>query len=289
MIVDFHVHIFSPEIAANREKYLRKDPWFDFLYNNPRATLAPADEVVAVMDEAGVDRAVVFGFGWNDAGLCAETNDYTLDAIERYPDRLIGFCNINPATDKAAVKEIDRCMAAGMCGLGELMPNGQGFSIDDLAVMAPIAEVTQAHDVPILTHTSEPVGHDYCGKGTVSPRAIYDFVGAFPGAKVVCAHWGGGIPFYELMPEVKRAMRNVYYDTAASTLLYDAQIFPLMYQLIGQKILFGTDYSLLHPGMFIDHIRQSGLSEEGQRDVLGENARRLLPCLQGSCGIGNPE
>lgn len=280
MIVDFHVHIFPPEVIATREVFLQKDPWFGKLYENPKATFATADEVVRVMDEAGVDRTVVFGFGWCDPGICVDTNDYTLDAMARYPDRLIGFCNVNPANGHQAVAEIQRCVEAGMCGLGELMPNGQGYSIDDVDVMAPIADVAQSYDIPIMTHASEPVGHDYCGKGTVTPGAIYRFVQAHPACKVVCSHWGGGIPFYELMPEVKTAMRNVYYDTAASTLLYDAQIFPLMYQLIGKKILFGTDYSLLHPRKFIEHIRQSGLGDEGQIDVLGENARRLLPCLR---------
>jgi uncharacterized protein len=287
VIVDFHVHIFPPEITANRARYQRDDAWFGLLYENPKATTACVEDLISAMDEAGVDKTVVFGFGWSDHGLCAETNDYTLDAVARYPDRLIGFCNVNPARGDKAVKEIVRCVEAGMCGLGELMPNGQGYALDDVDVMAPIAAVCRSYDIPIMTHTSEPVGHDYCGKGTVGPRTVYRFVQAFPETKVVCAHWGGGIPFYELMPEVKRAMRNVYYDTAASTLLYDAQIFPLMYQLIGKKILFGTDYSLLHPRIFIDHIRQSGLSEEGQVDVLGENARRLLPCLDGSCERGD--
>ena len=80
---------------------------------------------------------------------------------------------------------------------------------------------------------------------------------------------------------MKRAMRNVYYDVAASPLLYDAQIFPLMYSLVGKKILFATDYGLIHPTKMIDHIRRSGLSNEGQRDVLGGNAARLLGLQDG--------
>ena len=279
MIVDFHVHLFPPDVINHREKFLEQDAWFNLLYSNPKSTMATSEDLIAAMDDAGVDKAVVFGFGWCDAGLCVETNDYTLEAVRRYPDRLIGFCNVNPMTGKYAMNEIRRCVEAGMCGIGELMPNGQGFSIDDTELMAPIVAAARAYDIPIMTHTSEPVGHDYCGKGTVNARSVGRFVQTFPEILLICSHWGGGLPFYELMPEMKRALRNVYYDTAASTLLYDAQIFPLMYQLVGEKILFGTDYSLLHPKMFIEHIRGSGLSEEGQADVLGENARRLLPCL----------
>jgi predicted TIM-barrel fold metal-dependent hydrolase len=279
VIIDFHVHLFPPEVVAQREKFLERDPWFNLLYANPKAAMATVEDLIQAMDEAGVDKAVVFGFSWCDVGLCVETNEYTLEAMRRYPERLIGFCNVNPTTGEHAVREIRRCVEAGMCGIGELMPNGQGFSLDDVELMAPIAAAARAYDIPIMTHTSEPIGHDYAGKGTVSPRVVYRFVQAFPEIKLVCSHWGGGLPFYELMPEVRRAMRNVYYDTAASPLLYEARIFPLMYELVGHKILFATDFALIHPKRLIAHIRESGLSEEGQRAVLGENARRLLTCL----------
>lgn len=280
MIIDFHVHLFPPEVMANREHFLAKDAWFNLLYANPKAAMATAEDLIQAMDEAGVDKAVVFGFSWCDEGLCIETNDYTLEALRRYPDRLIGFCNVNPATGEHAVREIRRCVEAGMCGIGELMPNGQGFSLDDTELMAPIAAAARTYNIPIMTHTSEPVGHDYCGKGTVSPRAVYRFVQAFPEMTLVCSHWGGGLPFYELMPEVRRALRNVYYDTAASPLLYEEQIFAVMYPVVGHKILFGTDYALIHPSRLIAQIRRAGLDEEAQRAVLGENARRILPCLR---------
>ena len=276
MIIDFHVHLFPPEVVNNREAYLQMDPWFALLYSNPKATLATVEDLIAAMDEAGVDKAVVYGFSWCDAGACNMGNDYVLDAMRRYPERLIGFANVNPTQGQTAVREIRRCVEAGMRGIGELMPNGQGYSLDDTDVMAPIVAAARAANIPIVTHTSEPVGHDYPGKGTVTMRSIYRFALAFPEATLVLAHWGGGLPFYELMPEVRRALRNVYYDTAASMLLYDAQVFPLMYPLVGPKILFGTDYSLIHPSKFLEHIRGSGLSLEAQRAVLGENAARLL-------------
>ena len=38
---------------------------------------------------------------------------------------------------------------------------------------------------------------------------------------IIAAHWGGGLPFYALMPEVRDALQNVWFDTAAGHLLYD--------------------------------------------------------------------
>ena len=103
-----------------------------------------------------------------------------------------------------------------MKGIGELRPDMQLFDFRDDIVMEPIIEVMRKHKLILVTHVSEPVGHDYPGKGTITPDILYPFFAAFPDLTVVCAHWGGGLPFYALMPEVKKAMSNVFFDTAAS-------------------------------------------------------------------------
>ena len=43
MIVDFHTHIFPPEMIARRADYAARDPWFAELYGDPRAKMADAD------------------------------------------------------------------------------------------------------------------------------------------------------------------------------------------------------------------------------------------------------
>ena len=64
--------------------------------------------------------------------------------------------------------------------------------------------------------------------------------------RVVAAHWGGGFPFYELMPEVQTAAANVWYDSAASLYLYRPEIFPTVARIAGpRKILWGSDYPLI--------------------------------------------
>ena len=126
-------------------------------------------------------------------------------------------------------------------------------------------------------HTSEPVGHDYPGKGTITPDTVYPFVAAFPDITVVCAHWGGGLPFYALMPEVKKTLNNVYFDTAASPFLYSPQIYGQAAQLVGaDKILFGTDYPLMKQSRVINEINSQGLPEAAKQMILSGNAKKLL-------------
>jgi len=276
MIVDCHTHIFPPGFVAHREGYLARDRWFGLLYESPKARMVTAEDLIAEMDRSGVDVSVAFCFAWSDMGLCRETNDYVLDVCRRYPGRIVGFGCVQPRAGREAVREIERCVAEGMQGIGELMPNGQGFSLDDADVMGPVVGAVVEAGVPLMVHASEPVGHDYCGKGTVTPGTVYNFACTYPELTLICSHWGGGLPFYELMPEVREALARVCYDTAASPFLYDDLIFSLVAGTMPEKVLFGTDFPLLRQGRFIQRIRESGLSPEVRDLVLGGNSLRLV-------------
>ncbi len=277
MIIDFHTHVFPPQIKKNRSKYIDSDPCFAILYSKKDAPLATADELIASMDKDGVDISVVLNVGWTTHELCVETNDYILESIARYPQRLIGFCAVQPNSYEAAIAEIERCAQGGIRGVGEMRQDMQLFDLRDEEVMEPFIDVVRKHKLILLTHSSEPVGHDYPGKGSVTPEVLYPFITSFPDLTIVCAHWGGGLPFYALMPEVKQAMSKVFFDTAASPFLYSPQVYNQVIQLIGaDKILFGSDYPLLAQSRLINEIKSLDLAEETKNLILSGNAQRLL-------------
>lgn len=282
MIIDFHTHILPPEVKKNRSKFADSDPTFAILYSKKEAKIASAEDLIAAMDRDGVDISVVLNIGWMTHELCVMTNDYILESIARYPGRLIGFCSVQPQAYDAALKEIERCACAGARGIGELRPDTQLFDLSDQDLMAPFVDTLQRNNMTLLLHTSEPVGHQYPGKGSVTPDTIYPFISHFPELNLVCAHWGGGLPFYALMPEVKIAMENVYFDTAASPYLYNPMIYLHAAGLIGaDRILFGTDYPLLSQSRLINEIRSIDLPEDDRNLILSGNANRLLGLRSG--------
>ena len=277
MIIDFHTHIFPPWLKERRDEYIKADPCFSLLYSQPEARMATAEELLASMDEAGIDLSVVLNAGWVSHELCVKTNDYILDSVSRYPARLIGFCAIQPGAGDAAIAELERCAEAGAKGIGELRSDVQGFDLTDKAKMKPLVDAVLKHNLIFLTHSSEPVGHEYPGKGGITPDALYPFITASPNLTLVCAHWGGGLPFYALMPEVDKALANVFFDTAATVFLYKPQIFEQMGRIIGSdKILFGTDYPLMHQSRVLAQIQSAQLPEEDKARILGANAQKLL-------------
>jgi len=197
--------------------------------------------------------------------------------VSRYPRRLVGFCAVQPNSPKAAVAEIERCAKAGIRGVGEMRPDIQLFDLGDEMVMAPLVEVLKERKLTLLLHSSEPLGHDYPGKGGITPDILYPFITGFPDLTIVCAHWGGGLPFYALMPEVKKAMGNVYFDSAASPFLYTPEVYRQVIKLVGaDKVLFGSDYPLLAQRRLLDEIETLDMPEETKNLVLAGNALRLL-------------
>src|SRR5215467_4913420 len=96
MIVDFHTHVFPPEIIARRDEFTGRDPWLAELYSNPKARMATVDDLLASMHESGVDFAVVCGFGWRDSGLAAECNSYLIQAMRDHPGHVVGLAAVHP-------------------------------------------------------------------------------------------------------------------------------------------------------------------------------------------------
>ena len=277
MIIDFHTHIFPPQVKENRDDFVKGDACFAEFYSSPKAKIATAEELIASMDQAEIDTSVILNTGWMSQELCAQINDYILEAAARYPDRLVAFCAIQPKAGEAAIAELERCARGGARGIGELRPDIQGFDLGDKELMEPFAEVARRYHLLFLIHASEPVGHLYPGKGTITPDTLYRFISNFPELYVICAHWGGGLPFYALMPEVASALANTFFDTAATPFLYQPRIFEHIADIAGaDKILFGSDYPLMSPRRVMAQIESVGLSPKVKAMILGGNARRLL-------------
>ncbi|MDQ3693486.1 MAG: amidohydrolase [Chloroflexota bacterium] len=276
-MVDAHTHVFVPEVIRERSRYVGHDLWFEHLYADPKTLLIDTNDLLRGMDEAGVDQAVVCGFPWHDLGICREHNDYMNESCQGAGGRLAWLGIVPAGGGPAAAVEAERCFGLGAAGIGELNADAQRFELTDPASLAPVIEVCLARDKPVMLHATEPVGHAYPGKGTATPDRVIAFLKAFPALRVVLAHWGGGLPFYELMPEIAVAAARVVYDSAASTYLYRPQVFRAVLDVIGpERVLFGSDYPVLRMDRFLRRVRETAaLRPEELAPVLGGNARRV--------------
>ena len=294
MIVDAHTHVFPPAVRERREQLVSSEPAFSEIYGDPNAKMATAGELLHSMEVAGVDRSVICNFAWHDEALIDETNDYILGAAAASKGQLIPFVSVSFAgagrhggvdveESVGARKEdprarIRQLSTEGARGIGELRPGSSGYSLANSDEADLLNWAASAFDLPLLVHMSEPVGHAYPGKrGGASVEEIYEFARAAPGVTVIAAHWGGGLPFYAIMPEVRNALGHAYVDTAASHLLYDDAIYRAATAVIGMtKILWASDFPLTSQAKALERARAAGLDDEALAAILGGNAQELF-------------
>ena len=277
MIVDSHCHILPPDFGARHDELAARDATYAALFPEPGGRFSDVDRLLRDMDAAGVDHAVAMGFGWTDPDVAKEVNNYLIRAATSHPDRITAFASVNPAWSEAASREASRCLDSGATGIGEIHADTQQFDIANADVIEPLMTLLRSRDAPLVVHASEPVGHQYPGKGCTTPRRLLQFAANFPDNRIVFAHLGGGLPFYAAMPEVGDALSKVWYDTAALPFLYRPSAVAAAAMTAGpDRILFGTDYPLLTHRRVIDYVSSAGLSQHDLDVIMGGNASFLV-------------
>lgn len=273
MLIDFHTHIFPDDVCENREKYF-KDRGFKNLYESPRSRLIRGTDLVDYMEENGLNHAVAMGFPWEDEEICETHNTFLAEVSKKSGGRIISFGIPHVGADVDVA--ILTLKESGITGIGEIAFYEEGHNGGNLEYLEEIFRSAVKYSMPVCLHLNEPVGHNYPGKYDPSFKKIYSLIERFPDLKLVLSHWGGGIFIYELMPEVKRAFKNIYYDTAASPFLYDSNIYRIAEEIVGDKILFGSDYPLLGIKRYSGEISDSFANAGKVSRVMGDNAARFL-------------
>ena len=286
MIIDFHTHIFPRRIRENREDFLEGEQAFKTLYHSPQARLVGVGDLISAMDEADVQKSLVFGFPWENPDHFRLNNDYVIEAVNRYPDRLVGLACFSPFSP-AGAKEARRCFDQGLSGVGELAVYGGGITPAVVQRLEPVMATCSKRGGLFVLHTNEPVGHQYPGKTPNTLRQIYDFVKTYPENRIILAHWGGGLLFYALMKkEVAKVLENVWFDTAASPFLFRPEMYRIAGEVVGfDKILFGSDFPLLKPQRYFKEMEAAGLTTDQMDQITGLNAQTLLAPLTPSSSL----
>lgn len=277
MILDGHTHIFPKEVCERREDFFAAEPAFRLLYESPKSKMVGPEKMLAAMAEEGVEASVILGFPWRQERLWRRHNEVILEAQRRWPRKFFGFCAAHPAMP-GGLREIERCLAAGARGIGELAFYLHDRSEDLRAILAPVAELCRHYQVPLMLHATDRAGAEYPGRSLTPLGIVYRVIREFPETTWLLAHWGGRLPFYGLLKkEVAETFRNVYFDTAASPYIYRPVIYKVVAEMVGpEKIIFGSDYPLLPPSRYLKDMQEANLPADWQEMILGKNLARLM-------------
>ena len=224
-----------------------------------------ADELVAQLDTAGIERAVVlslaYWFGSPNARQAADEyalvraeNDWTAAEAARFSNRLVAFCSFNPLKDYA-LEELERCATNRQFKGLKLHFANSGVDVLNAEHVEKVRAVFRAanrHRLPIVVHLWVPGG----SYGKEHSRIFLDrILPEAPDVVVQIAHFGGGGAIYSddalgvfaaAVTAGDPRMRTVYFDMTSvgdgRWSAEDLRRFATRMRQIGlERILFGSD------------------------------------------------
>ena len=253
---DVHIHCFQDKAVRFREEYF-SDENFSLLYQSAKSKIADADGVEDYLIRSKTEEAIVLSFPWKNPEYLDEQLEYFIRIRGRFSQSIRFFANICLSSTDIE-KEIKKVRESGFSGIGEIAFYDGNVRYDYLDEILFFAA---KENLPVNIHLNDPVGHNYPGKYNTDFSRLSDILLRNHESKVILSHLGGGFLFYFLMPEIRNALPNVYFDISASPFLYSSEVFRTALLCAPGKILFGTDFPLIEKDRYRNAIDDECLTE----------------------------
>jgi predicted TIM-barrel fold metal-dependent hydrolase len=253
-------------------------------------------DLLARMDEAGIDKQVVFAVDW---GLAVgkpeqdtpieEANRKVAELADNNSDKIIGFASFDPRRDNAEEFVEHALSDLGMEGL-KLHP-ASGFNPASEETYK-LLDIVQDHDVPVLIHQG-PVPAPLYSRYS-SPIYLDEPLTDYPDVDFIAAHmafgeWDDLLAIVDMKPNVKLHVDiSGWQERAASDPEEFATVLRSFMDSLGRdRIHFGTDDPMNDPVFpkegWVDNVRsltereeEPTFTEEEIEMVLGKNSAELL-------------
>ena len=279
VVIDTHTHAISPDkqrypvapVGGHQSEWSVKRP-------------VSFEALLASMDEAGIDRAVVV----QASTVYGNDNSYVVEAVRSHPDRFAGVFSVDVLASDA-VTQMQRWLDAGLSGLrlfttGSTMPGQAGWLDDERSF--PVWEYAQQHNVSIcLQMTAQGI------------PALLNMLKRFPDIRVLLDHLArpelaGGPPYEAAAPLFSLAPhRGVYLKLTNRTIAEAARgastpaaFFPRVLDAFGaDRIAWGSNFPAAEgalPQLFAD-ARESlaMLPADARAAIFGGTALTIYPAL----------
>ena len=309
MIIDIHTHLFCkgwipPKFFHGVARFITSEFAKQGIVESneevgdtliERTHDPDAAMLLAEMDEAGIDKSVVFPI---DFGLelgepelhIKEINRKISGIVSRHPDRLIAFASIDPRRPDA-LEIFSVCVEQwGMKGL-KLHPCA-GFYPNQQEVY-PLLEKACHYRVPVIIHSGSmmvPLRSKYS-----QPIYFDDIAVDFPDLPIIAAHAGGTMSYRQML-SIMNIKLNLLVDISAWQMiaiknyrLFCQSIREILDFSGPERMLFGSDSpsmrSIMANSDWVELIKKlpenapsAGVTftEEEVNAIMGGNAKRLL-------------
>lgn len=252
-IIDAHIH---PAIMVENSDFTQ----FSFT--------TPPEKLVSTLKRAGISRAagsVIRRF--HEIPSWADIHQLNLAALEMqrlFPDFYIPGIHIHPEYPEQSLAELETMNRVhGVKLLGELVAYMMMYPDYTVDVLDDIWALARDLDMVVNLHL-----HNLEEAATILQR--------FPTLKLIIAHPTSDMKQYRERLELIARYPNAALDISGSG--------PNTWQMVryglkvagAEKIIFGTDFPLRNPGMYVAGVLFEELSDAENAAVFGQNFKRLL-------------
>lgn len=257
-VIDYHQHLFSPAAAA-------------LVTGNPNSPGISARNLVALLDSAGIRRALVLSvaYTWGKASRAPVENEYehvkaendwTAQQVAQYPDRLRAFCSFNPLKPYA-IEELSRCSKDRQLYYGLKLHFGNSdVDLDnpnDVAQVRKVFKAANGYHMPIVVHLHTSIDNQREYGADEARVFLNELLAAAPDVPVQIGHLAGAggydaatdsalSVFTDAIARHDSRMKNVWFDTTGvvrpDMSPDDLQRIAARIRQIGVKrVLYGSD------------------------------------------------
>lgn len=255
MIIDFHTHIWRYPDGSTAQGRRQSSP----------------EQLIASMDRAGVARAGICPLAYVQAPpprpLMLD-NDFILESVRGYPDRLFGFVEVNPYSPDAAAT-VAHFLAEGLTGL-KLVPNLHGYQMSDHALLDPLLAICAEAHASVFVRANDDI--------TSTPLQIEEMARTFPEIPAfVIGQMGRKWLMREALMVAKRTP-NVYLETSDTN---EDDIFDAVHGSGAAKVLYASHWFPDEMQAHLTRHRAAIAQPEELALVLGLNAQNILAARTG--------
>src|SRR5262249_36766947 len=256
--IDYHQHLFSPAAAA-------------LVSGKPDSPGISARDLVALLDAAGIQRALVLsmGYTWGKASRAPVENEYehvkaendwTAQQVAQYPGRLRAFCSFNPLKPYA-LEELKRCSKDPQLHYGLKLHFGNSdVDLDnpnDVAQVKKVFKAANGYHMPIVVHLHTSLDKQRKYGADEARVFLNELLSAAPDVPVQIAHLAGAggydaatdsalSVFTDAIVRHDVRMKNVWFDVTTVVLSGmspdDLQQIAARIRQIGvERVLYGSD------------------------------------------------
>ena len=266
--IDAVVNLWTPEVVRGLPKHMAtfwKHMGIERKYSEIGVSVK---ELVASMKAADIEKGIMMAMSLGEFDVEYEV---VRDVVQEYPDIFYAIAGINPFTGMKGVRKLERAVKEyGFIG-AHLYPHWFRTPPNDKIYYPFYAKCCEL-DVPIQIQ----IGHSaQTSVPTVARPILLDEVSIyFPELKLIGIHIGW--PWVEEAIAVAWKHPNVYLGSDAHSPKYWKPEFVQYLKTRGQdKVIFGTDWPILHFKRTREEIDALEFSEEVQRKFLRENVVRV--------------